>query len=132
MKTRVGKEDPMTTALRNHALKLNFLQAEKDAGKYKSKSGGKSGIYKVLDEANLIYDPLDSGASTIDGDNDAKNKQFVAAAVAKGVPKNVLRDVIMKNSKNGSWHSGFSPWDEQELDVEGAAQMLFKNYGTKL
>lgn len=129
-----SKMDPMTKALQEHALKLDFLKAETSAGKYRDKTGkgGKTGIFKVLDDANLIYNPLDSDLSTVDGNSEAENKQFVAAAVAKGVPKNVLRDVIMKNSRNGAWHSGFTGADEQVLDVEGAVQMLYKNYGMKI
>ncbi len=120
-----AKMDPMTKALQEHALKLDFLKAETDAGKYKTKnSSGKSGVFKVLDDANLLFDPLDNGKSTVDGDADAVNKDFVALATAKNVPKNILREVIMANTQAGGWMSHVSGLDEQSLDVEGAAQML--------
>ncbi len=115
-----NKLDPRQKMLDKFKIDKALFKYKEDNKKDKNGKSG-SAIDTILKNNNLIYDPLDSDSSTVDGSNYAEYRKILASAAAAGVPKKTLDAMVAKNSNAGNWASGFTGYDEQTLN---AAQLL--------
>jgi len=113
-----GKLDPLTKMLAKFKIDKQMLDYKSKKGYLPGQNGkGSGGIDSILKNNSLIYDPLDSEKSTIDGDNFAEYRAGLTMLKNAGVPTKAIDAAVSANAGNGNWMSGFTGFDEQTLDM---------------